>query len=94
MLYPRRRWANSCTVIGRPTPPILAASLFVRPHCFEKRILKSMQPALTLKIPPIPLEQIFAQFQEQIDKVTPSCQHWTPVKAQMKTAIGGSSKDC
>jgi hypothetical protein len=32
--------------------------------------LKSMQPALTLRIPPIPLEQIFAQVQEQVDKVS------------------------
>jgi hypothetical protein len=37
---------------------------------FENRILKGMQPALTLKIPPIPVEQIFAQFQEQVDKVS------------------------
>lgn len=29
-----------------------------------------MQPALTLKMPPIPVEQMFAQFQEQIDKVS------------------------
>jgi len=29
-----------------------------------------MQPALTLKLPPIPVEQIFAQFQEQVDKVS------------------------
>jgi hypothetical protein len=28
-----------------------------------------VQPTLTLKIPPIPVEQIFAQFQEQVDKV-------------------------
>jgi hypothetical protein len=32
--------------------------------------LKGMQqPSLTLKIPSIPVEQIFAQFQEQVDKV-------------------------
>ena len=33
-------------------------------------MLKHMQSALTLKIPPIPVEQIFAQVQEQVDKVS------------------------
>ncbi|MEO8340659.1 MAG: hypothetical protein ABI604_13235 [Nitrospirota bacterium] len=48
------------------------SSIFARcsPKEFEKPYHKGMQPALTLKMPPIPVEQIFAQFQEQVDKVS------------------------